>query len=611
VASDGSQHDGQPAPNPAGGDRLLIVERTRRWAERFTVAARDRSQAEMRKALDRRDRILRGVAEAAEQLFDLAPWRDRVPGVMATLGEATGSSRVYMFEATYRRKGISEIAQRFEWVAPGIEPQLDNPELTQLDMDAAGFGRWGELMRAGSPVVGDVHEFPESEQPLLLAQGIQSLLAQPIFAGGRWWGFMGFDACDEPKSWDTVEVDALRIATMLLGSAIQREAREAELRQAQKMEALGRMAGGIAHDFNNALMVIFGGVDLVRRGLARGAESATLERHLAMIEQASNQARGFTRRLLDFSRRSEVRASDFSPIAAINGMRDMLRQAVGEKVAVEIDASGSIPLVRLDPVQFEQVAINLAVNARDAMPEGGRLEIRLDVPSADDPAANADDLPAGRWVRIRFIDSGEGMPPEVLDRIFEPFFTTKAITKGTGLGLAMVYGIVQSARGHIEVSSRKGAGTEFRIYLPAFEGEEEPDADHDEVDLAGQGRSVLVCEDNDANREWIVSLLEEVGFTVRAAASGDEGLAIVERDGFRPDLLVTDVMMPGMTGPALAKRLVTRLPSLPTVMMSGYAADTLEREGVDRAKVTFVDKPVGAEALLEAIRTEFARASSS
>jgi two-component system cell cycle sensor histidine kinase/response regulator CckA len=377
------------------------------------------------------------------------------------------------------------------------------------------------------------------------------------------------------------------------------------------MEALGRMAGGIAHDFNNALMVIFGGVDLVRRGLARGAESATLERHLAMIEQASNQARGFTRRLLDFSRRSEVRASDFSPIAAINGMRDMLRQAVGEKVAVEIDASGSIPLVRLDPVQFEQVAINLAVNARDAMPEGGRLEIRLDVPSADDPAANADDLPAGRWVRIRFIDSGEGMPPEVLDRIFEPFFTTKAITKGTGLGLAMVYGIVQSARGHIEVSSRKGAGTEFRIYLPAFEGEEEPDADHDEVDLAGQGRSVLVCEDNDANREWIVSLLEEVGFTVRAAASGDEGLAIVERDGFRPDLLVTDVMMPGMTGPALAKRLVTRLPSLPTVMMSGYAADTLEREGVDRAKVTFVDKPVGAEALLEAIRTEFARASSS
>jgi len=175
----------------------------------------------------------------------------------------------------------------------------------------------------------------------------------------------------------------------------------------------------------------------------------------------------------------------------------------------------------------------------------------------------------------------------------------------------MVYGIVQSARGQIEVSSRRGEGTEFRIYLPAVEGEESPDADRGEVALEGKGRSVLVCEDNDANREWIVALLEEVGFSVRAAANGEEGLAIVERDGFRPDLLVTDVMMPGLTGPALAKRLAAILPSLPTVMMSGYAADTLEREGVDRAKVTFLDKPVGAEPLLEAIRDEFARASST
>ena len=561
----------------------------------------------MRKALDRRDRILRGVAEASEQLFDLAPWRDRVPGVMATLGAATGSSRVYIFEATNRRKGVTEIAQRFEWVATGVKPQIGNPDLAQLDMDEAGFGRWGELMRAGQPVVGDVHEFPASEQPLLLSQGIQSLLAQPIFAGGRWWGFMGFDACDEPKSWDSVEIDALRIATMLLGSAIQREAREAELRQAQKMEALGRMAGGIAHDFNNALMVIFGGVDLVRRGLARSAPQETLERHLTMIEQASNQARGFTRRLLDFSRRSEVRTSDFSPIAAITGMRDMLRQALGEKVALEIDAAASIPLVRLDPVQFEQVAINLAVNARDAMPEGGRLEIRLDVPAPDDAIAASDAIPDGRWVRIRFVDTGEGMSPEVLERIFEPFFTTKGITKGTGLGLAMVYGIVQSARGQIEVSSARGRGTEFRIYLPAVEGEEREKADRSAVALEGDGRTILVCEDNDANREWIVTLLEEVGFAVRGATNGEEGLALVERENLRPDVLVTDVIMPGMTGPALAKRLASKLPALRTVMMSGYAADILEREGVDRSKVTFLDKPVGADALLEAIRTELSR----
>lgn len=607
----GNAEQQPPKPAPGEADRYLIVERTRRWAERFSISARDRSQVEMRKALDRRDRILRSVAEAAEQLFDLAPWRDRVPGVMATLGEATGSGRVYIFEATHRLKGVTEIAQRFEWVAPGVEPQLGNPDLAQLDMDAAGFGRWGELMRAGLPVVGDVHEFPEQEQPLLLAQGIQSLLAQPIFAGGRWWGFMGFDACDEPKSWDTVEVDALRIATMLLGSAIQRETRESELRQAQKMEALGRMAGGIAHDFNNALMVVFGGVDLVRRGLARGAEPAALERHLSMIEQASNQARGFTRRLLDFSRRSEVRPSDFSPLSALTGMRDMLRQALGEKVSLEIDAAGSVPFVRLDPVQFEQVVLNLAVNARDAMPSGGRFEIRLDVPALDDPVAIEDRIPDGRWVRIRFVDTGEGMSPEVLGRIFEPFFTTKAITQGTGLGLATVFGTVQSARGRIEVSSEVGRGAEFRIYLPAVEGVGQPKIDREAVSIEGGGRRVLVCEDNDANREWIAALLEETGFAVRAAANGEDGLAIVANEGFRAEMLVTDVMMPGLTGPALAKRLRAVLPSLRIVMMSGYAADTLEREGVERSKVTFLDKPVGAEALLEAIRGEFARAAGA
>ncbi len=210
-------------------------------------------------------------------------------------------------------------------------------------------------------------------------------------------------------------------------------------------------------------------------------------------------------------------------------------------------------------------------------------------------------------MRIRFIDTGEGMSPEVLERIFEPFFTTKGITKGTGLGLAMVYGIVQSARGQVEVSSERGRGTEFRIYLPAVEGEEREKVDRSAVALEGDGRTILVCEDNDANREWIVALLEEVGFAVRGAANGEEGLALVERENLRPDVLVTDVMMPGMTGPALAKRLASKLPAIRTVMMSGYAADILEREGVDRSKVTFLDKPVGADALLEAIRTELTR----
>ncbi len=562
----------------------------------------------MRAALDRRDAILHGVARAAEQFFDLAPWQDRVPGVLETLGRATGSSRAYIFErVTGARRGTTSIVQRFEWVAAGIEPQIDNPTVARVDMETAGFGRWADLLGDGLAVSGDVHEFPESEQPLLLSQGIKSLLVQPIFAGGQWWGFMGFDACDEPKSWDSVEVDALRIATMLLGSAIQRESRESELRQAQKMEALGRMAGGIAHDFNNALMVIFGGIDLVRRGLDRGAEPEVLDRHLNMTEQAAQQARGFTRRLLDFSRRSESRPSDFSPLDTLRAMGDLLRQALGEKVVLEIRSVGRVPGVRMDPVQFEQVVLNLAVNARDAMPAGGRFEVVLELVGADDLQAIADGIGGRPWVRLRFSDTGEGMTPEVMEKLFEPFFTTKAITKGTGLGLAMVYGIVQSARGHIEVSSEPGSGTEFRIYLPAVEVAVSAERGAPEVTLEGNGRTVLVCEDNDANREWIATLLAEVGFTVRSAANGQEGLDLVEREGFRPELLVTDVMMPILTGPALDKRLRAVLPNLRTVMMSGYAADTLEREGVDRNLVGFLHKPVGADALLAAVRDQLAR----
>ncbi len=420
--------------------------------------------------LARRDAILAAVTRASERLSEPLPWTTLVPDALRILGEATRVSRVYIFDVE-RRDGVECVSQRFEWCAPGVTPQIDNPALQGVPLDAGGFTRWGELLRAGEPVFGDIDEFPESERPLLEVQEIKSLLVQPIFEGKRWWGFLGFDACASVQSWERVEVDTLRIAALLLGAAIHRQTRESQMLEVQKLEALGRMASSVAHDFNNVLMVIAGAMELLKGELdAAGARGIARGTHCEMVDQALDRAGTLTRRLLEFSRRQTGRPQVVSPLELLRREEPLLRQAVGSKARLKIidGSSGSrrVESVCIDPTEFAQIALNLAVNARDAMSKGGELTFEVSTLDATEPPASFDRMTDGRWTLIRCTDCGEGMTTDVLAQAFEPFFTTKPRDRGTGLGLSTVQGIVTASGGHIRVSSTVGHGTEFRIYLP-------------------------------------------------------------------------------------------------------------------------------------------------
>ncbi|MBI1302366.1 MAG: GAF domain-containing protein [Phycisphaera sp.] len=419
--------------------------------------------------LARRDAVLAAVTRASELLSEPRPWELLVAQALGELGAATRVSRTYIFEVE-RRDGVDLVSQRFEWCAVGVTPQIDNPSLQGMPLDN-GFTRWGELLRAGQPVFGDIGDFPESERPILEVQEIKSILVQPIFEGSRWWGFMGFDACEAVHSWERVEVDTLRIAALLLGAAIHRQNRESLLRESQKLEALGRMASSVAHDLNNFLIVISGAKQLLQDEVrSSGLHSHEVDSYSSMIDQAVARANALTTRLLEFSKRRTSVPAIVSLPELLRNEEPLLRQAMRGRARLRIVddcARRTIAPVRIDPTELAQVALNLVVNACDAMPSGGEIVIDVSTVTAPERPACTDQIPDGAWTLLRVIDEGHGMDAEVLAQAFEPFFTTKANNQGTGLGLSTVKRIVQAAGGHARVSSAPGRGTEFRIYLPA------------------------------------------------------------------------------------------------------------------------------------------------
>jgi PAS domain S-box-containing protein len=381
----------------------------------------------------------------------------------------------------------------------------------------------------------------------------------------------------------------------------ERKRLEAQLRQAQKMDAIGRLAGGVAHDFNNLLGVITGYGELLERDLPPDHPG---RRRLREIRRAADSASALTHQLLTFSRQQslETRVVDLNEI--VPGAERMLRRLIGEDIELVATLAPGLGRVRADPGQIEQVILNLAINSRDAMPTGGKLMIEtanvdLDERYADSHAG----VKPGRYVMLAVSDTGQGMDADTLSHSFEPFFTTKDQGKGTGLGLATVYGIVQQSGGTVNVYSEPGHGTSFKIYLPRVADEQSRERVAVTPPAAIQGtETILLVEDSDSLREMIGEVLEASGYSVIQASTPETSTKVLVDKGATVDLLLTDVIMPGMAGPELAARLQSTNPRARVLYISGYTDAMIGSRGVIQPGMHFLQKPFTFDALLKMVR---------
>ena len=380
-----------------------------------------------------------------------------------------------------------------------------------------------------------------------------------------------------------------------------RKALEAQLLQAQKMEAVGRLAGGVAHDFNNLLMAIMGYGELIRASLLK---DDPLYKYSEDILKATERAASLTQQLLTFSRRQPVQPQVLNLNRVAADLEKMLVRLIGEHINLDIVADPDLGGVKADPSQIGQIIMNLAVNARDAMPTGGRLTIETsNVEFAASHKCHFENIPPGRYVRLAVRDTGSGMDAETLDHILEPFFTTKEVGKGTGLGLPMVYGIVKQNQGYIEVDNHSGQGTAFKIYLPRLQAAAE--APGSGISLAARlegSETILVVEDEDALRTLLCRFFRLFGYNVMEARHGGEALLLCERHPGPIHLMVTDVVMPQMSGKELADRLAPLHPEMTVFFMSGYTDSDLTGYGAPESSQHFMPKPFRPLDLVKKVR---------
>lgn len=417
------------------------------------------------------------------------------------------------------------------------------------------------------------------------------------------------DGADRVIALNAVRIEANGNGPLVMAYArdvTERRNLEAQFTQSQKMQAVGQLAGGIAHDFNNLLTAMIGFCDLLLMRHRPGEESFA---DIMQVKQNANRAANLVRQLLAFSRQQTMAPKVIDITDAIAELSHLLRRLIGETIELNITHGRDLGKVRVDQGQLEQVIINLAVNARDAMPDGGTLSIRTANMTIDDPVRRgAEVMPTGDYVLIEVADTGTGIAPEDQERIFEPFFSTKSVGQGTGLGLSTVYGIVRQTGGFVFVESAIGNGARFSIFLPRSDALQAAKAnpvtgveDCHPRDLTGRG-TILLVEDEDAVRMFGARALRNKGYTVFDANSGPAALRIAEEYGGEFDVLVTDVVMPEMDGPAVIKAIRQKSPNIEVVCISGYAEDAIRQRLAETPNIRFLAKPFSLSQLAATVK---------
>jgi signal transduction histidine kinase/ActR/RegA family two-component response regulator len=399
----------------------------------------------------------------------------------------------------------------------------------------------------------------------------------------------------------------------LYAEADRRALAEDALRQSQKMEAVGQLTGGVAHDFNNLLTIIIGNLELAQRSLDNWQDGSQerLKRVVTTAMRGAQRAAELTKRLLAFSRRSTLDPRPVDVNRLIGGISDFLRRSVGEQVEIETVGAGGLWKVEVDPVELEAAIVNLAVNARDAMPDGGKLTIETSNAFLDENYSRRhSEVEPGQYVLVSVTDTGMGMTADVAERAFEPFFTTKTSGQGTGLGLSQVYGFVKQSGGHVKIYSEPGEGTTVRIYLPRLMREPSEDADSEAaIEPDKTGAMILVIEDDDDVRAYLVEILRELSYLVFDAHDGASALALIESRKLYPDLLLTDVVLPGMNGREAAERIAAIRPGIKVLFMTGYSRNAIVHQGRLEPGVDMIQKPLTQGALAARI-SELLKASA-
>ena len=485
-------------------------------------------------------------------------------------------------------------------LTPGLREAHEDIHVSQ------GVG--GRAVRLDRPVV--VNDYPSDEEalPFFAAARMSAVMGAPVHGhDGEVIGSLIVGNYDPTRVYEKADQDLLvRLAahaSLAVADATimeEKQIAEQQLVQAQKMEAIGNLAGGVAHDFNNLLFVIQTSASFLADEMQEGDPQ---REDVDAILDAAKRAATLTRQLLLFSRKEVITPETLEINDVLTSMEKLLNRTITHNIELKTELTASDGWVLIDRGQLEQVLLNLAVNAQDAMPRGGTLSLSTRLEKVDERAASEHPgLKPGDYVILEVADTGEGMSTEVRERVFEPFFTTKPMGSGTGLGLASVYGIIKRAGGYIRVDSGEGEGSVFIIYLPNVEARDTDRPRADVPSSAGGGETILIAEDEEAVRHVVSRQLRSAGYTVLEASSGKEALEVFDEHAGPIKVLLTDVIMPGLSGRELAQRLSEQDPGLKVIFMSGYTHDIISQEGVLGENDVLLQKPFSGPQLLEEIR---------